>query len=89
MTNRSAIGALVKVTANGVTQMQEIQGGHSSSTTQNDLLLTFGLGSACMIDKVEVRWLDAKNTVQTFKDVRSNYRIRLTEGQPDVEYVLK
>jgi hypothetical protein len=87
-TNVSAIGALVKVTSGGVTQMQEIQGGHSSSETQNDLLLTFGLGSACTIDKVEVRWLDAANTVSTFTDVRANYRVRLTEGQPKVEYVL-
>jgi enediyne biosynthesis protein E4 len=86
-TNRSAIGALVKVTAGGVTQMQEIQGGHSSSTTQNDLLLTFGLGSACNIDKVEVRWLDAANTVATFTGVEANYRIRLTEGQTGVQYL--
>jgi hypothetical protein len=87
-TNVSAIGALVKVTAGGVTQMQEIQGGHSASQTQNDLLLTFGLGPSCAIDKVEVRWLDAANTVSTFTDVRANYRVRLTEGQSKVEYVL-
>ena len=37
----------------------------------------------------EVRWLDAKNTVQTFTNIQSNYRVRLTEGQPNVEYVLK
>jgi hypothetical protein len=35
-----------------------------------------------------VRWLDAKNTVQTFTEVRANYRLRLTEGQPNVEYLL-
>lgn len=86
-TNRSAIGALVKVTAGGVTQIQEIQGGHSSSTVQNDLLLTFGLGSTCVVDKVEVRWLDAANTVSTFTNVQTNYRVRLTEGQTGVEYL--
>jgi enediyne biosynthesis protein E4 len=86
-TNRSAIGALVKVTAGGVTQMQEVQGGHSAAETQNDLLLTFGLGSTCTIDKVEVRWLDAANTVSTFSNVQSNYRVRLTEGQSNVEYL--
>ncbi len=89
MTNRSAIGALVKVTAGGVTQMQEIQGGHSSSTTQNELVLTFGLGAACKIDKVEVRWLDATNTVATFTDVQANYRVKLTEGSSQVAYLLK
>lgn len=89
MTNKSGIGALVKVTSGGVTQMQEIQGGHSATATQNDLLLTFGLGGSCTIDKIEVRWLDAKNTVQTFTNVQANYRVRLTEGQPKVEYVLQ
>jgi len=79
-TNRSAIGALVKVTAGGVTQQQEIQGGHSFSGTQNELVLTFGLGSACAVDKLEVRWLDAANTVETFVDVTPNRRVRLTEG---------
>ena len=88
MTNRSAIGALVRVTAGGVTQIQEVQGGHSATTTQNDLLLTFGLGSACAIDKLEVRWLDGANTVSSFKEVRSNYRVRLTEGQTKVEYLV-
>ena len=83
------IGALVKVTAGGVTQMQEIQGGHSSSTTQNELVLTFGLGAACKIDKVEVRWLDATNTVATFTDVQANYRVKLTEGSSQVAYLLK
>jgi len=86
-TNRSAIGALVKVTAGGVTQMMEISGGHSASATQNELVLTFGLGSACTIDKVEVRWLDATNTVQTFADVQPNRRVKLTEGKPEVAYV--
>lgn len=86
-TNRSAIGALVKVTAGGKTQMQEISGGHSSSTTQNELPLTFGLGATCTIDKIEVRWLDAKGTVQTWTNVRSNYRVRLREGVNEVEYL--
>ena len=86
MTNRAALGALVKVTAGGVTQMQEIQGGHSNSATQNELVLTFGLGSACTIDKVEVRWLDGTNTVTTYTDVRANYRVKLTEGQSSVDY---
>ncbi|MBM4359287.1 MAG: CRTAC1 family protein [Deltaproteobacteria bacterium] len=86
-TNRSAVGALVKVTANGVTQQQEIQGGHASSATQNELVLTFGLGGACAIEKVEVRWLDAANTVQSFANVAPNYRVRITEGKDEVVYV--
>lgn len=86
-TNRSAIGALVKVTAGGVTQQQELQGGHSATTTQNELVLTFGLGTACAIDKLEVRWLDAVNTVATYANVQPNYRVTITEGKPAVAYV--
>ena len=86
-TNRSAIGALVKVTAGGVTQQQEIQGGHSATATQNELVLTFGLGDACVIDKVEVRWLDQANTVTAFAGLRPNYRVKISEGSSDVVYV--
>ncbi|MBM4376330.1 MAG: CRTAC1 family protein [Deltaproteobacteria bacterium] len=86
-TNRSAIGALVRVTANGVTQQQEIQGGHSASGTQNELVLTFGLGDACAIDKLEVRWLDAASTVETFVDVAPNRRVRVTEGKGEIVVV--
>ena len=86
-TNRSAIGALVKVTAGGKTQMMEIAGGHSASATQNEHVLTFGLGAACTIDKVEVRWLDGKKTVESFTDVRANYRVRITEGKGTLEYL--
>ena len=86
-TNRSAIGALVKVTAGGVTQQMEINGGHSASATANEHVLTFGLGANCTIDKVEVRWLDGKKTVTSYNDVRANYRVRLTEGSDTVEYI--
>ena len=86
-TNGSGIGARVKVVAGGVTQIQEMNGGYASSVTQNDLVLTFGLGATCTIDSIEVRWLDGKNTTQTFKDVRANYRIRITEGDPNVAYL--
>lgn len=86
-TNRSAIGALVRVSAGGKTQVQEVNGGYATSATQNDLLLSFGLGATCTIDKVEVRWLDAANTVATYTNVLANYRVRLTEGSAQVEYL--
>lgn len=86
-TNRSAIGALVKVTSGGVTQLQELQGGHSATTTQNELVLTFGLGTSCTIEKLEVRWLDAANTVSTFTQVQPNYRVKLSEGNAAIEYI--
>jgi hypothetical protein len=78
--NRSAIGARVRVTTGAHTQTQEVSGGYGHVSIQNDLALTFGLGEACNIDKLEVRWPDATNTVETFSDVRANYRIEIRQG---------
>jgi hypothetical protein len=53
--NRSAIGALVRlVTADGE-QRQEVRGG-GSYLSQNDLRAHFGLGTARAVDRVDVRW---------------------------------
>jgi hypothetical protein len=53
--NRSAIGALVRlITADGE-QRQEVRGG-GSYYSQNDLRLHFGLGPARAVDRIVVRW---------------------------------
>ena len=53
--NRSAIGARVRlVTADGE-QQQEVRGG-GSYYSQNDLRLHFGLGIARAVDRIVVRW---------------------------------
>ena len=80
--NRSAIGARVRVTAGGVTQTQEVGGGHGHYGIQHDLVLHFGLGAACDVEQVEVRWPDAKGTVETYGSLRANYRVTLTAGLP-------
>ncbi len=53
--NRSAIGARVRVITGDGEQRQEVHGG-GSYYSQNDFRLHFGLGSARMIDRVVVRW---------------------------------
>ena len=53
--NRSAIGAQVRVTAEGQTQIDEVRSG-GSYLSQNDLRLHFGLGSATKMERVEIRW---------------------------------
>jgi hypothetical protein len=54
-TNRSAIGAMVRITAGGKTQVREIISGSSTSATE-DLRAHFGLGSAVQADRIEVVW---------------------------------
>jgi hypothetical protein len=84
--NVSAIGARVRVTAGGRTQTLSVKGGQGLSNVQSDLVLTFGLGAACAIDTLEVRWPDAAGTVTTFEGVRANYLLVIREGEPHPEY---
>ena len=77
-TNRAAIGARVTVTANGVTQTQEIGGGHGHYGVQHDMVLHFGLADACTAE-VSVRWPNGDLTEQTF-GVQAGYRYTVKEG---------
>lgn len=83
--NRSAIGAVVEVTAGGRTMRQEVLGSWGHSNTQSDALV-FGLGATCAIDSITVRWPDAADTVQTFTDVRANYPLEIEQGDASVIY---
>ena len=53
--NRSAIGAQVRLFWNGLQQLQEVSGG-SGFAAQNDRRLHFGLGKGAKVEKVEIRW---------------------------------
>jgi enediyne biosynthesis protein E4 len=53
--NRSAIGAEVRVFWNGQRQVQEVSGG-SGFCAQNERRLHFGLGRIAAVDRVEIRW---------------------------------
>jgi hypothetical protein len=52
---RDAIGALVRLTAGGRTQVRQVQaaGGYLSQSSNR---LHFGLGAAATVDRVEIRW---------------------------------
>ncbi|MFO0760548.1 MAG: CRTAC1 family protein [Byssovorax sp.] len=84
-TNRAAIGARVTLTAGGVTQTREVEGGHGHYGMQDDLTVHFGLGEACEAI-VTVRWPDATLTTQKFKLV-AGYRYTVTQGQDPVAVI--
>ena len=84
--NTSGIGAIVRVTAGGRTQTQYVSGGFGHGTNQNDVVLTFGLGSACDIDSIDVRWPDSTASTSSFKGALANYNVTLHQGQTAVEY---
>src|SRR5207245_10206259 len=75
--NRSAIGARVRVVTSKHSQINEVMSG-SSYLSQNDLRLHFGLGPARHADLVEVRW--PLGLVESFKSIDVNQLIVLQEG---------
>ena len=64
--NRSAIGAEVRVFWNNQQQVQEVSGG-SGFCAQNQRRLHFGLGKNARLEKVEIRWPSGK--IQTLDAV--------------------
>ena len=85
--NRAALGARVRVTAGGVTQTREVVNTWGLAGLSAELPVHVGLGQTCTIDRIEVRWPDATNTVETFTDVRANYAIEITQGSGRVRYL--
>jgi hypothetical protein len=57
--NRSAIGAQVRVFWNGQEQVQEVSGG-SGFCAQNQRRLHFGLGRTARVERAEIRWPSGK-----------------------------
>jgi hypothetical protein len=80
--NRDAIGARVRLTAGGRTQVAERRSS-GSYLSANDPRLHFGLGSASRIDLIEVRWPSGK--LETHRDLPARKLIRITEGGAPAE----
>ena len=76
VSNRSAIGARVRLTAGGHTQTDEVRSG-GSYLSQNDLRLHFGLGAAAKIDRIEIDWPSGRHQFQ--RDVRVNQIVSIRE----------
>jgi hypothetical protein len=76
--NRSAIGAKVRVEAGGRSQVQEVRSG-SSYASQPDFRLHFGLGTADAVDRIEIQWPSGK--VEATTKVPANHRFIIREGE--------
>ena len=74
--NRSAIGAEVRVFWNGQQQVQEVSGG-SGFCAQNQRRLHFGLGKVTAIDRVEIHWPSGRT--QTITSPRLNQVHKIEE----------
>ncbi|MEO9803032.1 MAG: FG-GAP-like repeat-containing protein [Reichenbachiella sp.] len=82
--NRSAIGAKVKVTAtigdNEVVQMREISS-QSCYNGQNSIRAHFGVGTATIITKIEIVWPNGNSEAFLNKEV--NQILKIKETVPD------
>jgi len=67
--NRSGIGARVRVTVDKSSQIDEVMSG-SSYYSHNDLRLHFGLGRATKVDSVDIAW--PSGVKDTFKNLPVN-----------------
>lgn len=76
--NRSGIGAVVRVTSASGTQWQMVRSG-SSYASQSELTLTFGLGADTTATSVEVTW--PSGATQSFADVASNQHVAVDESR--------
>jgi hypothetical protein len=74
--NRDGIGAVVHVTAGGVTQMR-VQDGGVHERGQNYRRLHFGLAKYTQIDKITVHW--PSGTVQELSKVAADQILRIKE----------
>ncbi len=79
--NRSGIGARIKVVAGGRSIYKHVNSGGTFGA--NPLRQTIGLGKAKRIDRLEVYWPTTKKT-QVFKDIGINRGVTIVEGEAAV-----
>ena len=77
MSNRSAVGAVARVTAEGRNWVDEVRAGRGYQGAE-DLRLHFGLASAQVVDRVEVDW--PGGTTNVWVNLKSDQIISLKEG---------
>ena len=76
--NRDGVGAAIRVTAGGRTQIRVVTAG-SSYLGQNDLRQHFGLGTATRVERLELRWPSGRTDV--IDDVDANLIVVVREGE--------
>jgi peptidoglycan hydrolase-like protein with peptidoglycan-binding domain len=76
--NRSAIGAKVRVVAGGLNQFDEVHSG-GSYLSSPDGRLHFGLGAATKADRIEVTWPSGERDV--IENVEADRIVTITEGR--------
>jgi hypothetical protein len=77
--NRSAVGAQVRVSCGPQTYLRFVDGGNGFAS-QSTMRLHFGLAGAKTMDRVEIRWPSGSR--QVFENVPVNHFYKVVEGDP-------
>ncbi len=75
--NRSGIGAKVRVIAGSLTQFDEVRSG-GSYLSSSDVRLHFGLGTVTRVDRIEIDW--PSGTHENLEDVLADQVVVVKEG---------
>jgi hypothetical protein len=84
--NRSAIGARIKMVSGNVSQIREVNN-QSSYLSQNSLIQHFGLAKFTKVDTLNIQWPSGLN--QQFLNIPINERIEITEGVKSIKNLEK
>ncbi len=76
--NRDAVGARVRLTAGGHTQIRDVRTS-SGYLSQSDLRLHFGLGPHAVVDRIEISW--PSGTVQNLRKIAADRLLNITEPE--------
>jgi hypothetical protein len=77
--NRSAIGARLSVTADGVTQTREVWAGPGHHGPQMPLSLHYGLGQATLVESASIRWPNTSLSHTNLTNLCVNKFLRVRE----------
>jgi hypothetical protein len=84
--NRSAIGAKLRIVSGNVSQIREVNN-QSSYLSQNSLTQHFGLAKFTKVDTLNIQWPSGLN--QQFPNIPINRRIEITEGVNSIKNIEK
>jgi len=87
--NKAAIGARIKITfkEKGIKRSVYRDVNSGGSFGSNPLMQHIGIGSAEMIESVEIKW-PVNNTVQVFKNLQPGETIKIKEGNNSFKRVI-
>ncbi|MCX6206873.1 MAG: CRTAC1 family protein [Bacteroidetes bacterium] len=84
--NRSAIGARIKIVSGTVSQIREVNN-QSSYLSQNSLTQHIGLAKNSKVDSIEIRW--PSGLIQHLQNIPINKQIEITEGIDSIKILEK